>query len=258
MRNVLNVPLILLLIFASCTNKQRVMNIDKDTQAEGNITNDTMYEGLIKFYNRHSGKLISTSTYSNGKLNGENIEYNESGSIISKVFYNDGLQNGLATIYDEKGKKINEYFSFFGLKAGDDILYANDKPSVYNFYSFDSKKLMSIYYDSIGVKSIPDIQQGFFFYTKRTFLVRKNSSEVKQAELFLYTPNPPNYEFRYSLVLIDEKYNIKSELKKFSISDRWAVVDLDFAISTNDKLAIKLEIQDPNIAKQIVMFKVIE
>lgn len=257
MKRIFNLLTIGMVFFIGCSDKQRTVLLDKDTKAVGDISKDTIYNGLIKFYNIQSGKLVSSANYLNGKLNGENIEYNENGTISSKVFYDNEKQNGEANIYDARGKLINKYFSYYGLKVGEDLSYSDGRLITYSFYSFDNKKLLSINYDSIGDKSITDVQEGFFFYTKRHFNTNTPSS-MKHAEVFLYTPNPPNYNFKYSLVHIDDKYAVKSEIRKFSQSDRWSVFDIEQDNKTNEKIALKLEINDPNVPKSIVMFKAIE
>jgi hypothetical protein len=258
MTRVINLFVALTLVSIGCSNKQRTLIIDKETKAVGNISKDTVYEGLINFYNLQSGKLITASNYLSGKLNGESIEYNANGLILSKVSYENGKQNGIASVFDRNGKRINNYFTYYGLKVGEDVLFRDERLSVYDFYSFDNKKLLSVNYDSIGTKSITDVQQGFFFYTKRNFLVTNSISNTKHAELFLYTPNPPNYDFKYSLVLIDDKYNVKSEIKMISTVDRWSVFEINQPNMPDSKLALRLVINDPNVAKSIVMFKILE
>jgi hypothetical protein len=64
-------------------------------------------------------------------------------------------------------------------------------------------------------------------------------------ELFLYTPNPPKFDFRYSLVLIDSSYKVLLVLKEFDNTLPWSAFDLTKNLETaNAKLAIKLRIED--------------
>lgn len=249
--------LIFFLTLTGCTSNESVIIIDSSTKAVGDISKDTTYNGLIRFYNLKTGKLISTANYLNGLQNGENVDYAEDGKIISKANYVDGKQNGTISFYDKTGKPEFQYFSYYGLKVGESIRYRHGRPSVYQFYSFDNKLIFDINYDSVGTKKITDLQEDFFFFTIRSFSPGDNLTD-KRSELFLYLPTPPNYQFKYSLVSVDEKFEVKKEIKFFPIDERWAIYELPVDIDKGTKLSLRLQIVDPNSPRNAALFKIIE
>ncbi|NCI45800.1 toxin-antitoxin system YwqK family antitoxin [Sediminibacterium soli] len=244
-------------VFLACSDRVKTVIIDNETRAEGNISEDSIFNGLIRFFNLKSGKLETVANYSDNKLNGERIEYNSNGTILSRSFYEKGRQNGAVDVYNEKGMRVNSYFMYFDLKVGDDISYRNSVPFLYNFYSFDGKRLFNINYDSLGNRKISDVQSDYFFYNKRTFLITKYSTNERRSEIFIYLPNPPGYNFRYSIVTVDDKYQILSEIEKLDGVNRWEIFEVNESPSPHH-LAIKLEIDDPNVAGRTTMFKIIE
>lgn len=247
---------VVLFFCVGCTNKERTIVIDDNVKAVGNISRDTVYEGGISFYNIHTNKLLSTANYSNGIINGESIEYYDNGEMSSKTNYVQGKRNGIISLYSKAGQIVNEYFTYYDLKVGEDIQYRNGIASSYCFYSFDNKKLLFIKYDSIGKYPITEIQDGFFFYTIRKFDIIDSSDS--QMEIFLYTPNPPNYSFQYSLVVVDVNFTLKEEVERFSPSNRWAIFSGKIQKKVHEKLALKLEIDDPNVPDRIIMYKIID
>jgi hypothetical protein len=75
-----------------------------------------------------------------------------------------------------------------------------------------------------------------------------------EAELFLYLPNPPKLNFKYSLCIIDNKYDIKQTVKEFATNISWDTVNLEYSIlKTNESFAIKLTVDNDD--KPAVMFK---
>lgn len=256
MKKIPNFILVALCFCFGCINKERTIVIDSNVKATGNIGPDTVYEGKISFYNIHSNKLLSTANYSNGVINGESIEYYDNGVISSRLNYEQGKKNGIVSLYSKAGELENEYFTYYDLKVGENVHYRNGVTSSYSFYSFDNKRLFFINYDSVASNPITKIQDGFFFFTVRNFHLINNSNN--QIEIFLYTPNPPNYDFQYSLVVVDEKFTLKKEIEKFPRSNRWTIFSNEVQKGINEKLALRLEIDDPNMPEKIVMYKGIE
>ncbi len=83
-----------------------------------------------------------------------------------------------------------------------------------------------------------------------------NDYQGKGMELFLYTPNPPKFDFRYSLVLIDSNYKVLSVLKEFDNKVPWSRFDYKGDLAqVNTKLAVRLKIQDSINNKKIEMYK---
>jgi hypothetical protein len=130
--------------------------------------------------------------------------------------------------------------------VGNNINFLNDRPNKYYFYSLDDDILFYLNYDSIKGKRLIDLQSNYFFFRKSDYeLTGENEYQTKGMELFLYTPNPPKFDFRYSLVLIDSSYKVLLVLKEFDNTLPWSAFDLTKNLETaNAKLAIKLRIED--------------
>jgi antitoxin component YwqK of YwqJK toxin-antitoxin module len=67
------------LTFSSCDNKKIKRVIVDDVIAEGEISNDTVFNGTIKFYDTGTGKLVETANYKAGILDGERTTYYDNG-----------------------------------------------------------------------------------------------------------------------------------------------------------------------------------
>src|SRR5688572_9967277 len=98
----------LLLILFSCSGKNKRRVLVDDVFAEGNITRDTVYKGLISFYDTVSNRLVMTANYKSGKLDGERIDYYNNGKPKLKMNYRDGKSNGELTIFDSAGNILEK------------------------------------------------------------------------------------------------------------------------------------------------------
>ena len=77
-------------------------------------------------------------------------------------------------------------------------------------------------------------------------------------ELFLYLPNPPQLNFKYSLCIIDNNYSIKKIVKEFVPTASWGVIALDYSdLKENEMYAINLTIDNEldNDERIATMFK---
>jgi hypothetical protein len=262
MKNYILVFAVLLLtqFIIGCQQKNiRSVIIDNNVRAEGNITKDTLYDGLIKFYDVNSNKLIQECTYIHGVENGHSIYYYKTGKISAKSFFENGKQNGYSLFYDIDGKLISKDFFYHGIRAGSSSKYSNNSISKYWFYSLDNKLLFYISYDSLtSRKRITELQERFFFYNEREYSdLAFNEISKPKKEFFIYTPNPPKYNFRYSLVLTDNKYKKVTEVEKFSTETPWSVftVDENLLLNNDERYAFRLLISDSVSGGDITMYK---
>lgn len=231
-----------------------------DELAEGFITKDTVFDGLIKFYDINSHKLKRQCVYSNGVENGEQINYYKNGKIADKIFYENGKLNGFATVFDSSGNILNKDFFYYDIKVGPSIDFSNNRVSKYWFYSLDGNLLFYLDYDSrLHSKRITDVQPDYFFYKIKDYSeLTESGFSSDQEQYFIYTPNPPDYNFRYSMVAIDSSYKTETVLANFDNTRPWSTFSSEDQIKTSQKLAVKLLIYDSIAGGDITMFKILK
>lgn len=248
---------ILGLTFCSCKTKTSKRIIIDDLIAEGNISKDTIYNGLIKFYDTATNKLITTANYNGGVLDGERIVYYPTGKYKAKENYENGKVNGQSTIFDSLGNiSITETF-YYDLHVGPSIEYKNGKVTSYGFYSFENKELLHIDYDSVKGKKIEQLNdKRFFFYHYNNYT--DIISSKPQTELFIYLPKPPGFNFQYSLCIVNNKFIIRQTIKEFKHDKSWEEINLDYSmLKADESFAVKLTVDNEfdNDDKIATMFK---
>lgn len=262
MQKIICVLLIFTFPFYSCKQGEiKAINIDNETRVEGNINIDTIYNGLIKFYNIKSNKLFRECNYENGIENGKCILYHKNGKIAYKYFFENGKVNGDTYAFDVKGDLLSKGFYYYDIRVGSSDEYIKEKIANYYFYSLDGELLFFIYYDSSQKKKITDLQSDYFFYHTAKYQEYNDSlNKNEQQEYFLYLPNPPEYNFRYSLVIIDSDFNVLSKIQTFNNNFPWAKFTLhdESSFNKNDKIALRLIINDSMSNGDITMFKILK
>ncbi len=233
-----------LILTFSCNNVKIKKVIVDDVIAESEISNDTIYNGIIKFYDTATKKLVQTANYKAGVLDGNRIDYYSNGKIKVQLHYNDGKINGEVKEFDTTGNLKQTQNLYFDLRAGSTIEYKNKQVSQYYFYSLENKELLHIDYDSIQGKKIEQLNNtNFFFYHFDRYSI--SDSESSNKDLFLYIPNPPKLNFNYSVCIIDDKYQIKQTIKECIPHESWEKINLDYSIlKTNESFAIRLTIDN--------------
>lgn len=245
-------------VIQSCTDQVSTLIVDESLKAVGKISKDTIYDGVIRFYDLKTGKLSSYYNYKEGKRFGFAEEYFRDGKLAARMSFSDDRLNGFTTFYDQKGSLLSKEFYYYGLKAGSSQSYLHDRIAFYKFYSLDQDVLIDLDYELLKDKTITEAIGDFFFYRKRDYSnLKSRAFNTDRIEYFLYTPNPPLYTFNYSLVQIDSSYNVLSELQNFGNDKQWVVFNLPKKIDTQKILALKLTIQDSTNGN-IRMFKVLK
>jgi hypothetical protein len=232
------------LIISSCdTKKDKRIRVD-DVFADGEISKDTVYNGLIKFYDTATKQLIQTANYKEGILDGDRIDYYINGKTKLQLQYKNGKINGEVKIFDSTGEISETQNIYFDLRVGPSIEYKNKQVSQYYFYSIENKELLHINYDSIEGKKIDQLNDtSFFFWHFNDYST--SESNTPKTDLFLYLPNPPKFNFQYSLCIIDDKYNIKQTIKDLNPEKSWDIVNLDYtSLKSNESFAIRLTIDN--------------
>jgi len=253
----------LMLLVAGCQSRNvRSMIIDNNVRAEGNITKDTLYEGVIKFYDVRSNKLMQESYYTQGIENGERNDYYQNGKLAARSFLENGKRNGYSLFFDTTGELIAKDFFYYGIRTGNSSEYVGSSISDYWFYSLDNKLLFYISYDTLSKsKKITDMQKSFFFYNQRSYSdLTLNGLNSVAREYLIYTPNPPHYNFRYSLVLSDENYTKVEEVMKFSNDTPWSFFTLNDSLPTGKekRYVLRLAVSDSIAGGDIVMYKILD
>jgi hypothetical protein len=245
-------------LIGSCQFDQiRSVKIDNDTRAEGRIGVDNVYNGVIKFYNIPTNKLIEEANYSRGIQEGNDIFYHANGAIAAKRAFTNGVLNGYTFSYDSVGHLLKQDYYYYNLRSGGSMEYLHNKLKYYRFFSLEKDILFYLDYDSLKGRKLPEIQPGYFFYRQTKYTtVDENDSLADRIEYFLYTPNPPKFNFQYSLVTIDSNRKVLSVLKDFSNTKPWSVFNRDKEHENiNRKIALRLTITDSINNLKIGMLK---
>ena len=248
----------ILLCFYACSPENHRRIIVNDLYAEGDIDEDTIYNGLIKFYDTSTHILVSFAHYKNDSLHGLREDYYPSGVLESKIYYENDEPHGFAEFFNLDGKLQQKQYAYYGLKVGPVITFKNGNPATYSFNSFENVTLINFAYDTIQNKRIDRISDEFFFFD----LITHNDAESSDSiiELFIYLPDPPGFDFKYSLTVIGEKYEVKRVIKQFNGNKVFDKIDLDFSSLRNEeKFAIKLQTESAyDTSGKATMFKKIK
>jgi hypothetical protein len=247
-------------LLAACQSSHiRSINLGNGVTAEGRIGPDTVYDGPIKFYDAKANRLIEEGNYVNGIKSGTDIIYNRNGTIASKAGFADGKQNGYSFLFDTSGNLVQKTYSYYGLNVGASVNYSNDSVKEFYFYGLDENVLMYLNYDSIKGKKLGEIQSKLFFFHDTYYQPYHNQGTYQDLKsFFVYTPNPPKFDFKYSFVLVDSAFKVLSVLNQISNSQPWSIINIDWKSDhPNQKLALRLKIRDSINNKDITGFKVL-
>jgi antitoxin component YwqK of YwqJK toxin-antitoxin module len=201
----------LLFITFSCSKKGKEFK-RKDINnriVEGYFINDTIYDGVIKYYT-YTGYLEGKATFQNGIKNGFAINYYPNGNIWDSSFYMHGLRNGYHYVFDSFKNLTYRDFYFYGHRLGEQIIYKNGKISKYVFSNFEKQQLYEGLYDSSEI---------LFRYGGEIInasLYKATKDAIPSFGVFSYFLNPPHVNIKYSLGVIEEKTEYRKELIIFN------------------------------------------
>jgi hypothetical protein len=197
--------LIFVIILISCSNQESVQKKEVGNKiVESNFIEDSIFNGPTKYYNL-DGRLESLIYYSRGIKNGIGLNFHHNGKVHDSSNYYNGLENGWHYVYDSTGQLTFRDYFFFGQRIGEEIHYRNGKPLEFSFSNLEKKKLYSCGYDSIGLV-------GFSGNILNVSSYSIYIDGVKRQGIFTYLIFPPTINIKYSLGLINEATNQKSEL----------------------------------------------
>lgn len=82
-----------------------------------------------------------------------------------------------------------------------------------------------------------------FFWNLNKY--RTTASQQPFTELFIYLPNPPKLNLRYSLCIIDNVYTVLKVVKEFDTTKYWETVKLDYTeLKPSEMYALRLNIEN--------------
>lgn len=205
--------LIIILIFISillpsCAQqqeqKQQKKRIQKDGyMMEGNIENDSIFQGVINYYDINTNKLVYQATFLNNVKNGLAINYYPNGVKQDKVFFVSGKKNGEHIGYDSTGKITYKDYYYYGKQLGPISFYKEDGSiKEYYFVNFEGETLLYRSYVNLPKKQ-EDPRDYFYMYISEAL-----ENEVKKIEIFLYIIQLPKFSFKYSICMQDSNNHI--------------------------------------------------
>lgn len=199
----------IIVIIVSCNNtgESHTRKLIGDKYIESKFINDTMYDGLTKYYSL-SNVLESAIEFNKGIKSGYSINYYPSGIVHDSMTFINGLAHGYHFVYDSMGNLEYKDYFYQGRKVGGLYFYKEGKIVEYDFVSFDGKLLYKAKYDEMG--SIKEFGGEIITLNRSA----KHSGDKEEDILFLYIPNPPSILIEYSIYVYDsvnqKKQNFKS------------------------------------------------
>jgi len=252
---------IFIIINLSCKyNKNRTFIISHNTiKAVGNITDDTIFNGLIRFYDNKTDVLLYEAEYINSSLEGKSITYYKNGVTKTIEYYEKDKLNGYISFFDSTGILFCKQYYYYGLKMGPNVAYNKDgKESSMNFNSFDNESLLYFEYDSLKYKKLTQLHKPYFHY--RITGDYEDSFQITLPTFFIYLLNAPKFKFEYSIVKVDSLFNDKYLYYTFNSKNIWKSINLNEVLSKNnitikDSIAIKLFVYDSVRNEKYTMYK---
>ena len=241
--------LIIVVFTLSCKQKtERILMLSNETNAVGDISKDSIYNGIIKFYDNITEKLIEQTDFNNGIRNGMSYHFYYNGKIRDKSQYVKGKLDGYVYFYDSTGLLTDIEHYYAGIKIGAKIHYINNKLNYYQFNNLEDETILSIEYDSLKKKKLIDLYYPLIFSRCKGDTV---NDTVHLPKIFIYLPNPPKFKFEYSIVKVDKECKNPLLLHSFNKdTSGWACVYFEefmnrhYIIPKQDSLAIRLKLYD--------------
>jgi hypothetical protein len=145
---------------------------------------------------------------------------------------------------------------YYDFRVGPSYEYQNNNLIVYNFYDFEGYSLIHVDYNKLQGKKLAELFKEVFFINKEKKLSFVDGEYVDVSRCRIYLPNPPKFNFTYSLVQIDKYYKIKKSISKLeSGNEPWAVFKLPAINDSSVYNAITLNIYDSVTRESGLYFK---
>ncbi|MFN0082451.1 MAG: toxin-antitoxin system YwqK family antitoxin [Ferruginibacter sp.] len=194
MKNIL-IGVILIFLTESCDYNNEIRISKGDFDLVGNFINDTIPNGLIKFYDKYN-KLAAIRNYKNGLPDGISINYFQNGFVNDSCNYLNGYQNGFNCIYDSLGNLTKRTYYIYGKQIGPVYTYnSSNLITEYSFNNFENDILYYYSYDSNTKKE---------YFPNDKFLLKATTEEITSngedgINVFLYLIQPPHLKLNYKI-----------------------------------------------------------
>jgi antitoxin component YwqK of YwqJK toxin-antitoxin module len=192
------------IVFLSCFSCNVNKSDKKETKKIGafnvyaNFIDDTTIDGVADFYGPDK-ILTERRSYTKGIKHGICYNYFPNGVVHEKTFYNYDKKSGFHEVYDSTGQLNYKDYFLEGKQIGPIINYnSGGKIKDYYFVDFEGNTLYYAEYDSLGKVAKTE---GELIHIAVTDVL---TNATKQLNLFIYTPNPPELDFSYSVELMDK------------------------------------------------------
>ena len=240
--------LILILFLIACNSKEnfdREILLEDGSKAVGDINKDSTFEGEIKFYDSQN-KLTGIFNYHNNLKDGIASKFYNNGKKSISLAYKEGKRNGTSLVYDSLGNLTSSEYHFHGLKVVPVIIYENNKPGMFTFSSFENETLLQFDYSKISRHRLFEKKDLLFFYHIQNLEIFNNEGKlIPSPMIFLYTPKPPIYNFKYKLAVVDSAMRVKEYVKESEAEEHWVHYELP-QLTSRYFYAFSLTVIDPN------------
>jgi len=251
--------ILIVFVVTSCTNHKisdREIKVG-GYRIVGEITDDSIYNGNVRFYKISSNKLAEETQYDKGVMNGKRSLFYENGTVLSTSYYEKGKLIGDNLFFDSSGQISNKTFWYYDLRVGPSIDYLNSDPIRYSFYTFENELIYSLDYANLRDKKIVDINDNFFR------LVGYDSTDYWQGqqrnvgvEYKIYLLNPPKFNFDYDIVEVDSSYQVIKVIDKLNSNLPFAFFTISASTSAKYMNAVRLKVVDSlNSKNNYLMYK---
>lgn len=195
---------IILFIMIGCNTESPKKIRAGNFEMEGIFLDDSIPDGIIKYYELSTGNLIGSKEFIKGVLNGKANNYYNS-QIIQTINYKNGIESGFAELFDSsKGYLKRKDFYYYGRKVGPSFIFDNKGSLLsYDFTSFENKVVYSVERDSISEHYYSDPIESLETISVNEAIFNGE----KRLRVFFYLIYPPKTRVDYEVVYLDKVEN---------------------------------------------------
>ena len=129
----------------SCQRKnEKSITFSDGKRAVGNISEDSIFNGLIKYYDKNTGKILEKTEFFNGIRDGLSYGFDQNEKVEFICKYEKGKLNGNVYFFDSLGQLTNTEHYYEGLRLGSKIKYVKNEPKIYEFIDLEESSLLKI------------------------------------------------------------------------------------------------------------------
>jgi hypothetical protein len=183
-------------IFSCSNNATHSRKKFKDYWVESSFVDDSIFNGLTKFYN-DKNVLQETDYYVHGIKSGLSLSYHSNGKVYDSVNYTNGFKNGYRFVYDSTGQLGRKQYFFMGRELGPDMFFNRNTVTTYDFTDFDRHTLYSYISDSLD-SAIHRKGELFNWVPYQHY-----DGDSLNNYVFVYLIRPPKMTISYELVARD-------------------------------------------------------